>query len=285
MGTKNKLTPRGYAVKGALAAHIAPRLAADSALKPGELDALIKGIEPGAYKDQIPAFVKAVGDAFSKRLAQDTDLDLGDLEEILEAVGEGGEGEEDMDDDDMGDSADGAGAELMKMLGKYEIPTEDLDKINGLVTQLSKGGAADKAGKDAKAKDAGKPPFPAKKPDAAKPEPVDVQQAMDAALPGIEKRIAASIEARHVAAAEVEPHIGKVSALASDSAETIYKLALDAKKIDLTGVHPSAYRHMVKMLPKPGEQGPGAQPARGLVGDAKAIESFNKRYPNVPLTV
>ena len=49
----------------------------------------------------------------------------------------------------------------------------------------------------------------------------------------------------------VRPIIGNVS-LALDSAPDIYKLALDAHKVDLKGVPTAAYKAMVKMLPVAG---------------------------------
>jgi hypothetical protein len=71
---------------------------------------------------------------------------------------------------------------------------------------------------------------------------------------------------------EVFPLIGEV--VAQDSAEAVYKLALDAAKVDLTGVHPSAYGAMVRMLAKPAEP---KQPR--IAQDAASETDFAAQYP------
>lgn len=100
---------------------------------------------------------------------------------------------------------------------------------------------------------------PKKKPvaeDEDDPDKVD-KPAMDAAIAtavaATRTETIATMNAIHAAMREVEPLIGPI-VVAQDSAENVYKLALDAAKIDLTGVHPSAYKAMVGMLPKPGAQ-------------------------------
>lgn len=58
--------------------------------------------------------------------------------------------------------------------------------------------------------------------------------------------------ALYAAAAEVAPHVGKIAnPFAFDSADSIYRKALDARGVDVSGVHPSAYGAMVKMLGRP----------------------------------
>jgi hypothetical protein len=71
---------------------------------------------------------------------------------------------------------------------------------------------------------------------------------------------------------EVFPLIGEV--VAQDSAEAVYKLALDAAKVDLNGVHPSAYGAMVRMLAKPAET---KQPRVAM--DAASETDFAAQYP------
>jgi hypothetical protein len=83
--------------------------------------------------------------------------------------------------------------------------------------------------------------------DACKDEEVKetVEVAKDSA-PVFDKAMAAAL---YTAAEEVAPHIGKISnPFAFDSAASIYKKALDAKGIDVTGVDSSAYGAMVRML-------------------------------------
>lgn len=74
----------------------------------------------------------------------------------------------------------------------------------------------------------------------------------------------------------VRPFIGDL-AIAQDSAAAVYKLALEKNGINLDGVHPSAYKAMVAMLPQPGTQ--PAQVAT-IAQDTGVIVSFNKRFPD-----
>lgn len=72
--------------------------------------------------------------------------------------------------------------------------------------------------------------------------------AMDKA---IAKAVAAErkrAQALSVAQREVEPFVGEV---AMDSAEDVYRFALEQSGVDVSGVHPSAFRAMVGMLGKP----------------------------------
>lgn len=89
------------------------------------------------------------------------------------------------------------------------------------------------------------------------------KMAMDAA---IQKAVAAERKrAQALAAAQCEvAHI--VGDVAMDNAADVYKFALEQSGIDVTGVHPSAYRAMVGMLGKPKQ--PMAQDA------AKTAEQF-----------
>ncbi|KAK0359731.1 hypothetical protein LTR94_030139, partial [Friedmanniomyces endolithicus] len=62
-----------------------------------------------------------------------------------------------------------------------------------------------------------------------------------------EKRGAARVAAIDTAKRDVFPHVGEVVGL--DSAEAIYAFALKAKGIETKGVHPSAFKSMVAMIP------------------------------------
>jgi hypothetical protein len=105
---------------------------------------------------------------------------------------------------------------------------------------------------DALTVQAAPPAAPAPSP-ASSPAPVvaldeaAVQQRIDAAVLASDQRFAAIRTAER----EVFPHIGEVVAL--DSAAAYYEMALDAAKVDHTGItDPAALRAMVKMLPAPG---------------------------------
>jgi uncharacterized protein len=104
----------------------------------------------------------------------------------------------------------------------------------------------------------------------------DDKTAMDAAIKSAvsvaEKATIQRMNAIRQAEKEVQPLIGEV--VAQDSAEAVYKLALDHAKVDLTGVPAAAYGAMVRMLPKPGDV---KQPRVAM--DAASADDFAKRYP------
>lgn len=118
---------------------------------------------------------------------------------------------------------------------------------------------------------------PAEDEDGRADKPTDKSPAMDAAI-----RIAVSaaetttvkrMNAIRQAEKEVAALIGEV--VAQDSAEAVYKLALDHANVNLVGVHTSAYGAMVRMLPKPGDK---KEPRIAM--DSSAASGFAERYPS-----
>ncbi|KAG1171131.1 hypothetical protein G6F35_017120 [Rhizopus arrhizus] len=100
---------------------------------------------------------------------------------------------------------------------------------------------------------------------------------MDAALAKATKEgenaAVARMTAIRTAEQECRPIIGDI--IAQDSAESVYKMALDAKGIDLTDTPPSAYRALVK-LALTQEQTPKTP---RLAQDSAAHKGFSDRYP------
>ncbi|PND34819.1 hypothetical protein C1I89_10160 [Achromobacter pulmonis] len=115
------------------------------------------------------------------------------------------------------------------------------------------------------------------------PEPPVTQQAMDAALSKAQKAgeeaAVARMTAIRTAEQECRPILGEI--VAQDSAEAVYKMALDAKGIDLTDTPPAAYRAMVKMALAQ-EQAP--QTPR-VAMDSAAQKSFRERFPHIPKVI
>lgn len=299
-----KITKLGHAVKGALAAYIAPRLAADAAFKPGELSKLLLAIDHKlSFKKQIPLIADSAKKTFKDRLAQDADME--DLAELLEALS-GEDVDDDMeagedagavppkkpkegaaDEDDMGSVAEdedeeGPGEKLMKIISGLDIPASELETINGLITELSKPAAADA--------------FPPKKPDAAAPkkpennapgkEVPSMKPAMDrktvdeiiqTAVLADRKNTKAHLASLYAAAEEVKPFIGDINVLACDSAEHIYQLALDAHGIPTKDVHPSAFKSLLPLITA---KAAAARPAVAM--DAAAVTDFSKRFTHIP---
>ncbi len=94
--------------------------------------------------------------------------------------------------------------------------------------------------------------------------------AMDAAI----EKVKADQKAIRQAEKDVFPFVGEI--VAQDSAEAIYKIALDAAKVDTSGMEPSAYKHVLLNLPKPGAaiaapKGTLAQDAATGLGDFKGL--------------
>lgn len=290
-----KITKQGQAVKGALAAYVAPRLATDQAIKPGEIDKLILSQNPADnFTTQIPKIVSAAKETFKGRLAADTDLD--DLPEILEALREAeeedGYGEEELEDgkpksvtgDEEEDLSmdENPGVKLMEMLGKCNIPPDQLEQMNALITALGKGkeeGMKDEAlpgkpGVEVGAEVGAKPKDKEKTNFVSKP-------AMDAALAAQDQKTRSNLAELFAAAEDVKPVLGRIDALAFDAAPSVYKLALDQhfKDVKLEGVHPSAYKALFQLAQS--KAAVSDQPAP-LALDQKEVESFEKRYTTIP---
>ena len=284
-----KITKQGHTVKGALAAYFAPRLAADKALKPGELDKLFQDekLKVAPYKKQIPILVDAAKALTKDRLAKDADVE--DLAELLEALS-GEDLDEDFeegedkglvkDEDDMG--MDDAGTELMKCLAECSIPEELLEKINGLVSQLGKPAAAQDdfppAKPAAKPAVAAGPAKPAANAAPMKEVPV-TKPALDAALAANTKATQTHIASLFTAARDVEPILGRVDALAFDSADAMYRMALDQAGVKTEGVHPTAYKTLLQFA---SERPTPAFDSTIAADSAAAAVEFEKQYTHIP---
>ncbi|MGZ9981545.1 DUF2213 domain-containing protein [Bordetella bronchiseptica] len=262
---KMKLSKTAAVVAGALGAHIRPRLAQDAAL--GDLTPFLKGVSRKNLKSEQPRIIRAMQNHFKGKLAQDADLE--DLKEVIEvftdpAVAPIGEDEDDdtveakpvaQDDELMG--------KIREMLGEKLGPEEAARVMAAL-------------GEPAAAND--EPPSTPNTP----PAPV-TKQAMDQALAKAQKAgeegAIARMTAIRTAEQECRPILGEI--VAQDSAEAVYKMALDAKGIDLTDTPPSAYRAMVKMALA---QDQAPQTPR-VAMDSAAQKSFRDRFPHLPKVI
>lgn len=99
------------------------------------------------------------------------------------------------------------------------------------------------------------------------------KKAMDSALKAVEQNTIKRMNAIRAAEDDVRPLIGAV--VAQDSAEAVYKLALDHAGIDHAGVHPSAYRALVNLH----KQGLSKPAAPRIAQDAASDKSFAERFP------
>ena len=107
--------------------------------------------------------------------------------------------------------------------------------------------------------------------------------AMDAAIKRAVEATAASVradtikqmQAIHQAEKDVAPLVGSLNVGAMDSAESVYKMALDHAKIDTEGVDPSAFKAMVAMLKGAAVKAPVIAKDSAMSG-----KSFSENFPN-----
>jgi len=112
-----------------------------------------------------------------------------------------------------------------------------------------------------------------KKPDDDVVSKPAMDRAIKAAVDQAEARTVARMNGIADAKVAVRPHVGEITA-AMDSAAAVYRLALDAAKVDHEGIDDAAVLgKMVKMLPLP-----GAAPKPRIAQDAGS-KDFATRYP------
>ena len=254
---KMKYSKTAVAVAAGLRVYLRPKLAQDAAL--GDLGPLVKGLTAKNFASERPRLVRAVEGRFKGKLAQDADLS--DLVEVIDAFSDPADpivagDEEDPETPPVAEDDD-LMAKMRDMISA-KLGAEEAERIMQAIGEPS--GAEDSP-----------PPF-AGKPD----EPVS-KPAMDAALAKATKEgenaAVARMTAIRTAEQECRPIIGDI--IAQDSAEAVYKMALDAKGIDLTDTPPSAYRALVK-LALTQDQTPKTP---RVAMDSAAHKSFADRYP------
>ena len=238
-----KLTSKAAMMaKGAIAAYVRPLIAADAKL---DVSLALKGVTAKTF-----AADKA---KIATRIAKDAKLDADGVAGLTLAL-DAMEREIDAEDeDDMGAEDE-----------DKDCPAEDGDPEEMEAEDESEEAAeveAKKAADAALAKARRRAPNSNQSP----------RIAVDAAK--IRADTIAEMRAISTAEREVHPHVGEVSGM--DSAEAVYKFALDKAGIDTKGVHPSAFRAMVKMLPDPDAERPR------VALDAKAGASVVAMFPGL----
>lgn len=237
-----KNNPLPLRAANALRGFLIGKVAADKAPTLQELLGLTKNLTVDRYPKQKDALKGAVLQAFQPRLLTDSNISLEDLPDLLDMI-EQAEGEEEGDEGEG--MADDAGKACMDMLAAKLTPDE-MKQVGDYIAGLKK--PQPPAGP---LKNEIKPAAPAA--DEGEEEMVD-KKTMDAALAQAKdegaKLALDRMNALRTAENAVEPFVGKLANL-PETPEAIYKLALDAKGVNLTGVAPSSYRDMVAMLPKP----------------------------------
>lgn len=272
------LSKKAVMAKGALLAVLKPKMAADAAL---DLDTVLSGVKKRNWLERKPGIVAAI----KPHLARDADIQ--DVVELLDRLdGEQPDGGVAEDDDDP---------KLEGVLGllRGKISDEDLAQVQTLLKGLASGGgaAATPAASDEPPQTPGaanaNPSNPENK--AAVPtadnEDTVSKAAMDSALKNERERSAKAVRdveqrtierLRGIQEAEsvVEPYVGRLTAM--DSAEAVYKSALEIMKVDVKDVHPSAYKAVLLAQPKPGDS-PRQRP---MASDSATPVDMSEIFPN-----
>lgn len=270
------LSRKALGAKYALATHLAPKLAQDAKL---DFNVILKGVTAKNFTAQKPEIFTRIKAAAMSQLAQDANLD--DVVALLDKL----DNQDPATADDVAPpglvadpdvAEDAPDFEAVKAAFKDKLKPEDHAKLCEML------GGAPMAG-DEPPPFPGKPEVGGKKADDKEPEKV-TKQAMDSAISKAvtDATTAATnatigrLNAVREAERDVRPFIGEL-AIAQDSAEGVYRLALDANKIEHKGITElAALKGMVAMLPKPGA--PKITPR--LAQDAAGASDFDTMYPN-----
>ncbi|WP_347558566.1 DUF2213 domain-containing protein [Robbsia sp. KACC 23696] len=274
------LSKKAVMAKGALLAVLKPIMAADAAI---DLNTVLAGVKKSNWLDKKPGIVAAI----KPKLGKDADIDQ--VIELLDKL----DAELPDDNDDMSqDATDPKCAEILDML-RGKISDEDLAAIEAKLSDrpaaapapAPAGGSADEPPQTPGAANANpggganKDLLPTAKDDGEKVDKTAmdaaIKLAVDAARRDTENKTIARL--RGIAEAEeiAQPYVGKLVAM--DSAEAVYKAALETLKVDIKGVHPSAYKAVLVAQPKPGE----AVPRRAsLASDAAPTAELLEMFPN-----
>ena len=293
MSKKSPLSRKAALAKGALLAHLRPKFAADALPQLNPIMKAITAVDWAGYKSGLITALKP-------KMANDADV--ADLTKLLDSLDN--ETDEDLakddeiDKDNIGLDADPI-AEILELI-RGKVSDEDLksveEKLGALKLAKDDDDMADdgedlieklkkliETAKPAGASDEPKPTpgtaaAPAVSAKADEPEKV-TKAAMDAAIAKARKdaeadavkRVQGISEAKEV----VKGYVGE-NHIAADSAEGVFKAALEMMDVEVSGIHPSAYRAVLEAQPKP-----GSQVAPRIAADAAAAKGVSEKFPGI----
>jgi len=240
---KHKRRQVAVAVRAALSTHLRPLVAADGAIP--QLNVILQGDKSPAQiaKDTKTMFPDKVDEAALAKVLKLAADEAADLPADPDKAEDEDETEEEKAAREKKEAADKAKDKKARDKAKDEDEEDDKD--------------------DKKAKDAEK-------------DEEDKKAAMDAAIKlatdNAVKAATANAQAIRKAEREVQPLVGEIAAM--DSAEAVYRFALDSAGIDNQGVHPSALPALIKLA----VQNKSAVTPR-VAADSAAADDFRKRFP------
>lgn len=235
-----KASRKAIAVRAVLGAYLRPKLAQDAAI--GDLGALVRDVRAATQEQDLARISRDVLKACAGKLAADMEMEPKELHGMMKAAADDVPDEEieAMDEDEKRDD---------ETQEEYEKRMKE---------------KAEKTAKDEESEE-----------DEEKAEKEKDTKAMDAAISAAvaktEKATILRMNAIRQAEKDVAPFVGEVAA--QDSAEAVYRIALDAAGVDLEGVHPSAFRAIIKNLPIPGSA------PKKIAQDSASNDDFLKIFP------
>jgi 8-oxo-dGTP pyrophosphatase MutT (NUDIX family) len=264
------LSKKAVMAKGALLAVLPSKMAADAA--PPDLNPILAGVKKSNWLEKKPGIVAAIKPLLAK------DTDIGEIVQLLDKL----DGEQ-PDDDNVGmDDVDPKCEAILSML-RGKISDEDLAQVQAALSApaAAKPAAAldeppqTAGGANANPKDgANKEEIPAKKDEGVSQAAMDkaIKLAVDATARDVEAKTIARLRGIVEAEEVVKPYVGKLTAM--DSAEAVYKAALETLKVDVKDVHPSAYKAVLVAQPKPGDE-----PKRVIAHDSALSSDLLEAFP------
>lgn len=282
MSKKQPLSRKAALAKGALLA-LKPKLAADAKLNLNPILASVTAANWLVSKPLIAAAIKP-------KLASDADIDS--VIKLLDSLDGGDQDDLDVGLDDEPEDMPAVDAspvdEICSML-KGKISDEDMAAIESKLRGLKL------AGDEEEDKPAVKPEDkPAEKPAMDNPPPTPGTNAPGGApaskkddgvsKPAMDAAISTAVKAAEAAtikrlndisdAKEVaHAYVGKLS-IAFDSAESVYRTALETLGVKVDGIHPSAFRAVLEAQSKPGSVAPR------IALDSAIPVDFASAFPN-----
>jgi hypothetical protein len=286
------MTALGGYLAGSATAYIKPLLAQDSKFKFKDVPPLFRGVTAKNWQSKRASIEAALMRQIKPHLATDAEIHI---HEHMDGAGAtagsmGDEGEvippldntpgAGVAETPVTDQDDDVEAQLRQLLqgcdpAVVEQVVQLFASTGAHEHEAPPGGTEPEAPATDNAESIEKPGI-AKQPELAgdRKAPMDLKVAMDEAVKRAVAQTTERLNARDEAKQFVRPIVGDI-AVAMDSAEEVYKFALEHLGLR-TDVHPSAYRAMLEMAPKPADT---SQP-RSLAMDASGAKKYLERFPN-----
>ena len=259
MKKKALLSRKASVAHGAIIAYLMPKMAQDAQI---DLTPAFHGVTSKNFETKKSFMVDGIKKATAGKLAQDADIeDVVGLIDALKTV-EVAEGEDEMEPNAGGPvfekkaEDEGGAREFLAS----RLSDEDMQAYEKLMA-TSQQSAMDEDEEEVVEKE--------------KEKDVITKPAMDAAIAAAVKKVQETARAVRAAEDDVRPYIGNI-AMACDSADDVYRTALTSLNVDVAGVHPSAFKAILKTIPVPGA---ATIKTTSIAMDAKNVSSFHEMFP------